>query len=72
MNEGPSAVAFSLRSSVLLFWCPRRRSLSLLLQRSSASRLELVIPPAPGVEVVHTHGIGIEVPFVGGIYWVFA
>jgi hypothetical protein len=36
----------------------------LLLQRSLASRPELVAPQVPGVEVVHTRGDETEVPFV--------
>jgi hypothetical protein len=39
-------VAFALRSSLLLFSRPRRRSLSSLVQRSSASHPEFVIPQA--------------------------
>jgi hypothetical protein len=72
VGEGLFTAASVLRSSLLLFRRPRRRSLSLLLQRSLASHLEFVIPRAPGVEVVHTRGIGTRVSFVGGIYWVFA
>jgi hypothetical protein len=47
VGEGLFTAAFVLRSSLLLFSRPRWRSLSLLLQRSSASRLEFVIPRAP-------------------------
>jgi hypothetical protein len=46
MGEGLPTAAFVLRSSLLLFSRPRRRSLSLLLQWSQASHLELVIPQA--------------------------
>jgi hypothetical protein len=46
VGEGLPAAAFALRSSLLLFSRPRRRSLSLLLQWSPASHLELVIPQA--------------------------
>jgi hypothetical protein len=46
VGEGLPTAAFALRSSLLLFGCPRRRSLSLLLQWSSTSHLELVIPQA--------------------------
>jgi hypothetical protein len=44
MGEGLFTAASVLRSSLLLFSRPRWRSLSLLLQRSSASRLKFVIP----------------------------
>jgi hypothetical protein len=64
VGEGPFTAASVLRSSLLLFSCPRRRSLSLLLQRPSVGRLEFVILRAPGVEVVHTRGNGTGVPFV--------
>jgi hypothetical protein len=47
VGEGLFTVAFVLRSSLLLFSRPRWRSLSLLLQRSPASRLEFVILRAP-------------------------
>jgi hypothetical protein len=47
VGEGLFIAASVMRSSLLLFSRPRRRSLSLLLQRSSASRLEFVIPWAP-------------------------
>jgi hypothetical protein len=43
-GEGLVAAASALRSSLLLFSCPERRSLSLLLQWSAASQLELVVP----------------------------
>jgi hypothetical protein len=45
-GEGLVAAAFALSSSLLLFSCPERRSLSLLLQWSAASQLELVVPQA--------------------------
>jgi hypothetical protein len=45
-GEGFVAAASALRSSLLLFSCPERRSLSLLLQWSAASQLELVVPQA--------------------------
>jgi hypothetical protein len=64
VGEGLFTAAFVLRSSLLLFSRPRWRSLSLLLQRSPASRLEFVIPWAPGVEVVHTRGSRTGVLFV--------
>jgi hypothetical protein len=47
VGEGFFTAASVLRSSLLLFSRPRWRSLSLLLQRSPASRLEFVIPRAP-------------------------
>jgi hypothetical protein len=46
VGEGLPAAAFSLRSLLLLFSRPRRRSLSLLLQWSPASHLEFVVPQA--------------------------
>jgi hypothetical protein len=46
-GEGLFTAASVLMSSLLLFSRPRWRSLSLLLQRSPASRLEFVIPRAP-------------------------
>jgi hypothetical protein len=45
-GEGLVAAASALRSSLLLFSCPERRSLSLLLQWSVASHLEFVVPQA--------------------------
>jgi hypothetical protein len=46
MGEGLSTAALALRSSLLLFSRPKRRSLSLLVQWSSASHLEFVVPQA--------------------------
>jgi hypothetical protein len=46
MGEGLLTAAFALRSSLLLFSRPRRRSLSLLVQWSPASHLEFVVPQA--------------------------
>jgi hypothetical protein len=46
VGESLLTAAFALSSSLLLFSRPRRRSLSLLLQWSPASHLELVIPQA--------------------------
>jgi hypothetical protein len=43
-GEGLVAVASALRSSLLLFSRPERRSLSLLLQWSAVSQLEFVVP----------------------------
>jgi hypothetical protein len=45
-GEGLLTAAFTLRSSLLLFSRPRRRSLSLLVQWSPASHLEFVVPQA--------------------------
>jgi hypothetical protein len=42
-DESLFTVAFALRQSLLLSSRPRRRSLSLLVQWSPASRLELVV-----------------------------
>jgi hypothetical protein len=44
VGEGLVAAASALRSSLLLFSRPERRSLSLLLQWSAVSQLELVVP----------------------------
>jgi hypothetical protein len=44
VGKGLVAAASALRLSLLLFSCPERRSLSLLLQWSAASQLELVVP----------------------------
>jgi hypothetical protein len=46
VGKGLLTVAFTLRSSLLLFSRPRRRSLSLLVQWSTASHLEFVVPQA--------------------------
>jgi hypothetical protein len=46
MGEGLVAAPSALRSSLLLFSRPERRSLSLLLQWSAASHLEFVVPQA--------------------------
>jgi hypothetical protein len=46
MGEGLLTAAFALRSSLLLFSRPRRRSSSLLMERSPASHPEFVIPQA--------------------------
>jgi hypothetical protein len=45
-GEGLVATASALRSSLLLFSRPKRRSLSLLMERA-ASQLEFVVPQAP-------------------------
>jgi hypothetical protein len=44
VGEGLLTAAFALRSSLLLFSRPRRRSLSLLVRWSPASHLEFVVP----------------------------
>jgi hypothetical protein len=46
VGEGLLTAAFALRSSLLLFSRPRRRSLSLLMERSPASHPEFVVPQA--------------------------
>jgi hypothetical protein len=46
VGEGLLTAAFALRSSLLLFIRPRRRSLSLLMERSPASHPEFVVPQA--------------------------
>jgi hypothetical protein len=63
VGEGLFTAAFVLRSSLLLFSRPRWRSLSLLLGRRQAARSSSSRGP-PGMEVVHTRGSGIGVPFV--------
>jgi hypothetical protein len=47
VGEGLLTAAFALRSSLLLFSRPRRRSLSLLVQWSPASHLEFFCPAGP-------------------------
>jgi hypothetical protein len=47
VGEGFSAVAFALKPLLQPSSRPRRRSLSLLLERLPVSRLEFVIPWAP-------------------------
>jgi hypothetical protein len=46
-GEGLVAAASALRSSLLLFSRPERRSLSLLMERAAASQLGFVVPQAP-------------------------
>jgi hypothetical protein len=46
MGEGLVAAVSALRSSLLLFGHPERRSLSLLSERAAVSRLEFVVPRA--------------------------
>jgi hypothetical protein len=43
-GEGFVAAASALRSSLLLFSRPERRSLSLLMERAATSHLEIVVP----------------------------
>jgi hypothetical protein len=45
-GEGLVAAASALRSSLLLFSRPERRSLSLLMERPASSQLEFVVPQA--------------------------
>jgi hypothetical protein len=45
-GEGLVVAASALRSSLLMFGRPERRSLSLLMERSAASQLEFVVPQA--------------------------
>jgi hypothetical protein len=45
-GEGLVAAVSALRSSLLLFSRPERRSLSLLMERAAASHLEFVVPQA--------------------------
>jgi hypothetical protein len=46
VGEGLLTAAFAQRSSLLLFSRPRRRSLSLLMERSPASHPKFVVPQA--------------------------
>jgi hypothetical protein len=46
VGEGLVTAASALRSSLLLFSCSERRSLSMLVQWSAASHLESVVPQA--------------------------
>jgi hypothetical protein len=71
VGEGLFTAASVLRSSLLLFGRPRWRSLSLLLQRSPASRLELVIPRAPWCGGCSYPRERNWSPVCKGIYWVF-
>jgi hypothetical protein len=72
VGEGLFTAASALRSSLLLFSRPRWRSLSLLLQRSPASRLEFVIPWAPWCGGCSYPREWNQSPVCKGIYWVFA
>jgi hypothetical protein len=65
VGEGLSTAASALRSSLLLFSRPRRRSLPRCWcsgQRRATWSLLSCRPS--GVEIVHTHGSGIGVPSV--------
>jgi hypothetical protein len=65
VGEGLVAAASALRSSLLLFGHPERRSLSLLPERASASHLGFCRPAGPPMwGVVRTCGGGTEVSFV--------
>jgi hypothetical protein len=65
VGEGLVAAASALRSSLLLFGHPERRSLSLLQERASASHLGSCRPAGPPMwGVVRTCGGGTGVPFV--------
>jgi hypothetical protein len=65
MGEGLIAAASALRSSLLLFGRPERRSLSLLPEWAAASRLGFCRPAGPPMwGVVRTCGSGTGVPFV--------
>jgi hypothetical protein len=46
VGKGLATAASALRSSLLLFSRPERRSLSLLVQRSAVSHLEFAVPQA--------------------------
>jgi hypothetical protein len=64
-GEGLVAAASALRSSLLLFGRPERRSLSLLPEWAAASHLEFCRPAGPPMwGVVRTCGSGTGVPFV--------
>jgi hypothetical protein len=66
VGEGLVAAASTLRSSLLLFGRPGRRSLSLLPERAAVSHLSVFHRPAgpPMWGVVRTCGGGTGVPFV--------
>jgi hypothetical protein len=64
-GEGLVAAASALRSSLLLFGRPGRKSLSLLLERAAMSHLGFRRPAGPPMwGVVRTCGGGTGVPFV--------
>jgi hypothetical protein len=65
VGEGLAAAASVLRSSLLLFGCPERRSLSLLPERAAVSHLGFRRPAGPPMwGVIRTCGGGTGVPFV--------
>jgi hypothetical protein len=65
MGEGLVAAASALRSSLLLFGRPERRSLSLLPERAAVSHLGFCRPAGPPMwGVVRTREGGTGVPFV--------
>jgi hypothetical protein len=65
VGEGLIAAASALRSSLLLFGRPERRSLSLLPEWAAASHLGFCRPVGPPMwGVVRTCGSGTGVPFV--------
>jgi hypothetical protein len=65
VGEGLVAAASALRSSLLLFGCLERRSLSLLPEWAVASHLGFCHPAGPPMwGVVRTYGGGTGVPFV--------
>jgi hypothetical protein len=65
VGEGLIAAASALRSSLLLFGCPERKSLSLLPEWAAASHLGFCRPTGPPMwGVVRTCGGGTGVPFV--------
>jgi hypothetical protein len=72
VGEGLSAAAFALKPLLQLSSRPRRRSLSLLLQRSPASRLEFVILRAPWCGGRSYPREPDRSPICKGIFWVFA
>jgi hypothetical protein len=64
VGEGLSTVASALRSSLLLFSRPRRRSLPRWCSGRRRATWSLLSRRPSGVEVVHTRGSGTGVPFV--------
>jgi hypothetical protein len=64
-GEDLIAAASALRSSLLLFGRPERRSLSLLPERAAVSHMGFCRPASPPMwGVVRTYGSGTRVPFV--------
>jgi hypothetical protein len=65
VGDGLVAATSALRSSLLLFGRPERRSLSLLPERAAVSHLRFCRPAGPPMwGVVRTRGGGTGVPFV--------